>query len=143
MVRKGYLTEKCITTVFGISFSASVLIVYCLHAGCPLLWVWMIGHGYCIDATNIASCNFNQDCCGPNPNVDYCQDCICYEDLNCNSPLELIGNGFCNDQTNNAECNFDGGDCCGSCANIEQCSECQCLVGSPPNYLCKRVIRKN
>ena len=107
------------------------------HKGCPLLWLWMIGIGYCVDATNIASCNFNQDCCGPNPNHVFCQDCICYEDLNCNGPLDLIGNGYCNDETNNAECNFDGGDCCGSCANMEQCSDCQCLVGSPPNYQCK------
>ena len=106
------------------------------HVGCPLPHIWLIGIGYCLDATNNAHCNFD-DCCDPNANTDYCQDCICYEDLNCNGPLELIGNGKCNDETNNAECNFDGGDCCGSCANMEQCSDCRCLVGSPPNYLCK------
>ena len=99
--------------------------------------MWLISFDYCIDAVNNANCNFDSDCCDPNANTDYCHDCICYEDLNCNGPLDLIGNGYCNDQTNNVECNFDGGDCCGSCANMEQCSECQCLGGSPPNYLCK------
>ena len=98
----------------------------------------MIGNGYCDDATNNANCNFEGgDCCGLNTNTDYCQDCICYEDLSCNGPLDLIGNGYCNDETNNEECNYDGGDCCGSCANMEQCSDCRCLDGSPPNYLCK------
>ena len=97
----------------------------------------MVSLSPCVDAVNNANCNFDSDCCDPNANTDYCHDCICYEDLNCNGPLELIGNGYCNDQTNNAQCNFDGGDCCGSCANMEQCSDCQCLVGSPPNYLCK------
>ena len=108
----------------------------CLLKGCLPQHISLVGIGYCIDATNNANCNFD-DCCDPNANTDYCQDCICYEDLNCNSPLELIGNGYCNDQTNIAECNFDGGDCCGSCANMEQCSDCQCLEGSPINYSCK------
>ena len=106
------------------------------HEGCPSPHIWLIGIGYCIDATNTAKCNF-EDCCEPNANTDFCQDCICYEDLSCNASLDLIGNGYCNDETNNEECNFDGGDCCGSCANMEQCSDCRCLVGSPPNYLCK------
>ena len=109
-----------------------------IFEGCPPLHIWLIGNGFCDDATNTANCNFDGgECCDPNTNNDWCQDCICYEDLNCNGPLELIGNGYCNDQTNNAECNFDGGDCCGSCANMEQCSQCWCLDGSPPNYLCK------
>ena len=112
-------------------------ILYHLHIGCPPAHLWLISFDHCIDAVNNANCNFDSDCCDPNANTDYCQDCICYEDLNCNSPLELIGNGKCNDETNNEECNFDGGDCCGSCANMEQCSDCRCLVGSPPNYLCK------
>ena len=112
--------------------------MYHSHEGCPPLHIWLIGNGFCDDATNTANCNFDGgECCDPNTNNDWCQDCICYEDLNCNGPLDLIGNGKCNDETNNAECNFDGGDCCGSCANMEQCSDCQCLVGSPPNYLCK------
>ena len=113
------------------------LLCTCLLKGCPPQHIWIVGIGYCFDATNNANCNFDGgDCCNPNANTDWCQDCICYEDLNCNGPLELIGNGKCNDETNNEECNFDGGDCCGSCANMEQCSDCRCLVGSPPNYLC-------
>ena len=108
------------------------------HEGCPLAWTWLIGIGTCIDATNSATCNFDGgDCCDPYAYTDYCQDCICYEDLNCPAPLELIANGYCNDETNKAECNFDGGDCCGSCANVDQCSDCECLDGSPTNYLCK------
>ena len=118
--------------------------MYHLHEGCPLKHTWLVGNGYCFDATNNANCNFDGgDCCNPNANTDWCQDCICYEDLNCNGPLELIGNGYCNDQTNNVECNFDGGDCCGSCANLKQCSDCQCLSGSPPNYLCKLNTFRN
>ena len=101
-------------------------------------WIMMIGNGNCDDAMNNANCNFDGgDCCVLNANTDYCQHCICYEDLSCNGSLDLIGNGYCNDETNNEECNFDGGDCCGSCANMEQCSDCQCLDGSPRNYLCK------
>ena len=112
--------------------------MYNFHEGCPLLHIWLIGIGYCVDATNTANCNFDGgDCCDSNANTDFCQDCICYEDLSCNASLDLIGNGYCNDETNNEECNFDGGDCCGSCANMEQCSDCRCLDGSPRNYLCK------
>ena len=118
--------------------------MYNLYEGCPTHYHWLVGIGYCIDATNTALCNFD-DCCEQNPNTNVCQDCICYKTLhfesNCNSPLDLIGNGYCNDLTNNAECNFDGGDCCGSCANMEQCSDCQCLDGSPPNYQCKLTNR--
>ena len=103
----------------------------------------MIGNGYCEEAMNNENCNFDGgDCCDPNANTIYCEDCICYEDLSCNGLLELIGNGQCNDETNNAECNFDGGDCCGSCANTQQCVHCQCLVGSPLNYLCKPFKRQ-
>ena len=106
-------------------------------------WIWLIGNGNCDDATNNANCNFEGgDCCGPNVDTNYCEDCICYEDLSCNGPLELIGNGQCNDETNNAGCNFDGGDCCGSCADTQQCVDCQCLVGSPLNYLCKLFKRQ-
>ena len=109
-----------------------------LQLGCPAQWHWLIGISYCIDATNTANCNFDGgDCCDPNANFDYCKDCICYENLNCNAPIELIGNGYCNDETNTAECNFDGGDCCGTCANMENCLDCQCFEGSPINYSCK------
>jgi hypothetical protein len=117
------------------------LLCTCLLEGCPPQHIWLVGDGACFDETNNVNCDFDGgDCCSPYSCYlcfDWCQDCICYEDLNCNGPLELIGNGHCNDQTNNAECNFDGGDCCGSCANMEQCSECWCLDGSPPNYQCK------
>ena len=103
-----------------------------------MAWIRFIGNGYCNDFTNNADCIFDGgECCDPNGNTNYCQDCICYADLSCNGPLDLIGNGQCNNETNNAECNFDGGDCCGSCANTEQCVDCQCLDGSPINYLCK------
>ena len=105
--------------------------------------LWLIELDYCFDATNTANCNFDGGhCCEANANTDFCQDCICYEDLNCNASLDLIGNGYCNDETNNAECNFDAGDCCGSCASMEQCSDCQCLDGSPTNYLCKKRMER-
>ena len=112
--------------------------MFYFYEGCPQPWQRLIGDGNCDDALNTATCNFDDgDCCDPTASTDYCQDCICHEDLNCNAPLELILNGYCNDETNTAECNFDGGDCCGSCANLDQCSDCECLDGSPPNYLCK------
>ena len=112
-------------------------------SNCPSNWIWMIGTGSCIDATNTANCNFdNGDCCGNNIDINFCVDCVCYEDLNCAGPLDLIGNGFCNDETNNAECNFDGGDCCGTCANTEQCNVCQCHENSPINYSCNLFISK-
>ena len=90
-------------------------------------------NGYCHDDTNTAECNYDGgDCCGSNVNIKDCDECLCYEDLNCEAPLELKGNGYCNDETNNAGCNFDGGDCCGACINTQQCTDCLCHEGGAP-----------
>ena len=88
---------------------------------------WMIGNGYCDDVTNNGGCDFDGgDCCGSNVDTQYCTECICYADLDCQAPLALIGNSFCNDEANTAECGYDGGDCCEDCANTDLCSECTC-----------------
>ena len=87
---------------------------------------------------NNPKCNYDGgDCCGFNVNTDWCSKCICYEDLNCEAPLDLIANGFCNDESNNAGCNFDGGDCCGFCVKTEYCSDCLCHEGSAMSLDCK------
>ena len=110
---------------------------------CPMEWIYLIGVGYCVDPTNTANCNFgNGDCCEPNVDTSVCIECVCYEDLVCDAPLELIGNGICNDESNHGECNFDGGDCCGNHVDTTQCSECHCYEGSPFNYFCKSPSSK-
>ena len=41
-----------------------------LLEGCPPQHIWIVGNGYCIDATNNANCNFDGgDCCDPNTNI--------------------------------------------------------------------------
>ena len=62
----------------------------------PSIGLYDVGESCFPDSCGFGS-DFN-DCCDSNENTDYCQDCICYEDLNCNGQLELIGNGFCNDE---------------------------------------------
>ena len=38
------------------------------------------GDGYCDDTNNNEECLFDGgDCCGPDINLDYCTECICYE----------------------------------------------------------------
>ena len=109
-----------------------------LFIGCLSEHSYKIGNGYCEDETNNEGCSYDGgDCCGTNVNSDFCTDCTCLEDLNCETHLDLIGNGFCNDESNIADCNFDGGDCCGSCAITNYCSECLCHAGSPINLGCK------
>ena len=40
-----------------------------------------IGDGYCDDATNTETCNFDGgDCCGPCSNKHSCSSCLCHED---------------------------------------------------------------
>ena len=99
-----------------------------------------IGDGICHDTTNNAECNFDGgDCCGTNVNIASggCSECICYDDLPCDAPIELIGNGFCDDETNNQKCEFDGGDCCGDCIKTDYCLNCVCYVPSAIDYSCK------
>ena len=68
------------------------------------------------------------DCCGPCPNTDLCENCICFDEGSHNNIVNaLVGDGFCNDETNNPKCNYDGGDCCGSCVVNDKCSDCTCL----------------
>ena len=104
-----------------------------------------VGDGICDDSflTNNAECNYDgYDCCSPNPNIAYCQDCMCYPSSTCDAPLEMIGNGFCNDETNTADCDFDGGDCCLSCTNTEHCTICSCHEGGEPDIdiSCKYLL---
>ena len=85
------------------------------------------GDGYCDDYRNKEACFFDGgDCCGSNINTAYCNECICYEDIDCKAPLEWIGDGFCDDKTNNEGCQYDGGDCCGPNVNTAYCSDCIC-----------------
>ena len=113
------------------------------HKGCILPAGWeptQVGNSFCSDQLNNPECDYDGgDCCGSNVNTDWCTECICFEDLNCASPLSLIGNGLCNDETNNAGCLYDGGDCCGECVNTDLCSECICQEGSEPanDHSCK------
>ena len=102
-----------------------------------------IGDLYCDDENNNEACNFDDgDCCGPNVDTQYCQECICIENLSCAAPPTLIGNGFCNDEANTAECSYDGGDCCGECINTELCTECICQDGGEPavDLSCKLLM---
>ena len=49
----------------------------CLLKGCPPQHIWLVGNGFCFDATNNANCDFDGgDCCDPNANTDWCQYCI-------------------------------------------------------------------
>ena len=99
-----------------------------------------VGDGICHDTTNNAECNFDGgDCCGTNVNIASggCSECICYDDLPCDAPIELIGNGFCDDETNNQRCEFDGGDCCGECIKMDYCLNCVCYAPSAIDYSCK------
>ena len=118
----------------------NILQILCQRFYFPLLigcgYPEHVGDGYCDDSflTNNAECNYDgYDCCSPNPNINYCHDCICYPSSTCDAPLEMIGNGFCNDETNTADCEFDGGDCCLSCSNTEHCTICSCHEGGEPN----------
>ena len=103
--------------------------MYTVNIGCESVHQNWIGDGYCDDETNNKGCLFDGgDCCGVSESWQYfyCVLCVCYEDLNCDAPMELIANGFCNDESNNEGCSYDGGDCCGACVNTEQCKECTC-----------------
>ncbi len=48
--------------------------------GCPKDdWV---GDGFCDDLTNIEACVFDDgDCCKPDRNTEYCEECICWDDV--------------------------------------------------------------
>ncbi len=36
--------------------------------------------GFCDDETNIADCLYDGgDCCGPDIDLTFCQECVCYE----------------------------------------------------------------
>ena len=97
-----------------------------------------VGDGYCDDATNTESCNYDGgDCCGSNV-IYACNQCLCLEGEGggsegtttagaCNQGW--IADGFCDDINNNLDCSYDGGDCCGPNVNIQSCSICQCLEG--------------
>ena len=50
--------------------------------GCESDIPFSIGDGYCQDENNNEGCHFDGgDCCGFNVNVDYCNECNCYENL--------------------------------------------------------------
>ena len=104
------------------------------HLECPIPQ-WR-GNGICEDANNIAACNFDGgDCCGPNVNKQYCEECKCYNMTEnhkaCENPL-WSGNGFCDDENNNDKCNFDGGDCCLDVVDKHYCSKCVCHENTYP-----------
>ena len=42
----------------------------------------LVGDGYCDDERNNEKCNFDGgDCCGPNVNTLYCNECKCYNNI--------------------------------------------------------------
>ena len=100
--------------------------------------------GYCDDGNNNCGCDYDGgDCCGPDANKDYCDDCKCLDpNAGGNSPsppgppagpcdgsCENEGykkDGYCDDGNNNCGCDFDGGDCCDPNADKNYCTECKC-----------------
>ena len=47
----------------------------------------LIGDDYCDDNNNNPGCNYDGgDCCGPNVNTLYCQECLCLNDSTTLSP---------------------------------------------------------
>ena len=97
-----------------------------------------VGDGYCDDATNTESCNYDGgDCCGSNV-IYACNQCLCLEGEGggsegtttagaCNQGW--IADGFCDDINNILACSYDGGDCCGSNVITFSCTQCLCLEG--------------
>ena len=67
------------------------------------------------------------DCCGGVIDPNFCTECLCLEEVNCNQGW--IGDGYCDDINNNFVCSYDGGDCCGGIINPNYCTECLCLDG--------------
>ena len=69
------------------------------------------GDGYCDDINNIVECNFDGgDCCGPNVNTAYCNQCQCLTGDNsqlCHSTNPDIWS-CCSSQN---PCEVDEGDC--------------------------------
>ena len=64
--------------------------IFALSKECNEDFLWYIGNtdAFCDDFVNTASCNFDGgDCCGPNPKLNYCSQCICYEDMDCSASL--------------------------------------------------------
>ena len=46
-----------------------------------------VADGYCDDNNNNMGCNYDGgDCCGPDVNTDYCQECICIDDSVTHAP---------------------------------------------------------
>ena len=38
-----------------------------------------VGDGYCDDDANNEECDYDSgDCCGPNINIGYCSECLCF-----------------------------------------------------------------
>ena len=57
------------------STTTSTTSIACNHDSCPLSFV---GDGYCDDQCNCIERNFDGgDCCGPNVDTDFCQECEC------------------------------------------------------------------
>ena len=64
--------------------------MFALSKECNEDFKWYIGNtdAFCDDFVNTASCNFDGgDCCGPNRKINYCSQCICYEDMDCSASL--------------------------------------------------------
>ena len=86
------------------------------------------GDGYCDDQNNNEACLFDGgDCCGGVIDPNFCTECLCLEEVNCNQGW--IADGYCDDINNNLACIYDGGDCCGANVNTQWCTECLCLEG--------------
>ena len=107
------------------------------------------GDNYCDDDNNNEECGWDGgDCCGENPNIQFCSACECLDPNGsgpttsapiptpdpttlaptdaCGSP-QWVGDNYCDDDNNNETCGWDGGDCCGTNVNTSFCSACECL----------------
>merc|ERR1712032_1408488 len=96
------------------------------------------GDKNCDDENNNCGCAYDGgDCCLPNKQTQYCNDCSCKDPAKANAcsgscgDKQYKGDGNCDDSNNNCGCEYDGGDCCGYTlgkkVNKQYCNQCKCL----------------
>ena len=77
----GIIALKMRKFLQGVNYLAFIFIGLCFGL------VSYIGDDYCDDNSNNPECNYDGgDCCGPNVNTLYCQECLCLNDSTTLSP---------------------------------------------------------